>query len=331
MAKNKYTKNLKTKYREEKPAATRPRRRAAASKGMQPMGLDEAATCYAKLLADPCNAPLCPSIMAGSNGAMVSRFEYDQIFNASATDVGSAGYFCPSLLTANVACNSIGVGGPWSSDTIPGGLTNATLASQPGYTFLSSNASGARCVAACIQVQFIGTELQRAGVMAVGCTKYSTLTDVTPTTALLRTQAQIVSRTPDGIMEYRLPPSEASEMFRDPNNNANQQLEPATQDLPALFWSVTGIPVSTGVRVRFVVVYEWIPRVGSGMIAPQMAAVAKSRNSNADVLQALARTGDWLANGLSAWSPFGGYAVKVLAKGVGAYGNYLNKNRPSMG
>lgn len=322
---------MKPKYKATESERSRPRRKASVSRELKPMGLDEAAAAYAKLLADPCNAPLCPSIMTGANGALVSRFESDQIFNSSATDVGSCGFYCPSMLTSAAAANAIGVGGPWSSDTIPGTLTNATLATQPGFTFLAANASGARVVAACIQVSFIGTELQRAGIAAVGCAKYSTLIDGSPTLASMRTLAQIVTRTPDGVLEYRLPPSEASSLFRDPTTTVNLASEPTSQDFPALFWSFSGIPVSTGVRVRFVVVYEWIPHIGNGMVAPQMAAVARSRNTNADVLQSLAKTGDWLANGISSFSPFGGYAIKALAKGAGAYGNYLNKNRPSMG
>lgn len=299
-------------------------------RAMPAAGLDAAAERYARLLADPCNSELCPSIMAGANGALVVRVERDEILNSSATDIGSCGYYCPGAMSASAVRNAIGTGGPWSSDTIPAALVNATASRQPGYNFLAANSSGVRCIAGCIQVMFVGTELQRAGVMAVGCTKLSNLTGTSSTLADLRGQAQIVTKTPDGFLEYRLPPTEAAELFRDPNNPNDNTFDPATQDLPALFWSVSGIPVSTGVRVRYVAVYEWVPKQAVGLVAPQMAAVAPSRNTKEDVLRHLSKFGDWLANGIGTVSPFGAFTVKALAKGAGMYSSYLNKNRPNM-
>lgn len=281
-------------------------------------GLDEYGTRYAKLLADPCNAELTPSVFSGANGALLARFEYDQIFNSSATDVGSAGYFCPGALCQNTTNNAVGFGGPWSSDTIPGILVNATPAIQPGNSFLNANASGVRAISACIQVNYMGSELNRAGVIAVGCGKLSSITGTT-TTAGLRTLAQVVQRMPDEPVEYRLPPTDASALFRDPTSTLSPLGEPTGQDLPALFWSATGIPVSTGVRVRFVVVYEWIPKVNTGMTIPNMGKVSHSRNSVEDVVRALEKTGDWLHRGVDTTYSMVGSAIRGARMATSVY------------
>lgn len=297
--------NRSKKTTKRKVSARNPPRARAIS-----VGLDEHAARYARLLADPCNGELTPSVFSGSNGALLARFEYDQIFNNGATDIGSAGYFCPGAICQNTTNNAIGFGGPWSSDTIPGALVNATPAIQPGNAFLAANASGVRAIAACIQVNYMGSELDRSGVIAVGCGKLSTVTP-TITTANLRTLAQVVQRMPDAPVEYRLPTTEGSELFRDPASTINPGTEPTAQDLPALFWSATGVKAATGIRVRFVVVYEWIPKIGIGMTVPNMGRVTPSRNTAADVLRALEKTGDWLHHGIDS-------AYRIAGSGVRA-------------
>lgn len=313
-------KNTRTKNNAKRNVARRaPRTRVVVSSG-----LDEHATKYAKLLADPCNGQLTPSVFSGSNGALLARFEYDQIFNNAATDIGSAGYFCPGAICQNTTNNAIGFGGPWSSDTIPGALINATPAIQPGNAFLAANASGVRAIAACIQVNYMGSELDRAGVIAVGCGKLSTVVP-TISTATLRTLAQVVQRMPDAPIEYRLPITEGSELFRDPASTVNPITEPTAQDLPALFWSATGVKAATGIRVRFVVVYEWIPKIGIGMTVPNMGRVSVSRNTSSDVLRALEKTGDWLHRGVdSAYSIAGaGYKAGRLMSGMYSAGKSM--------
>lgn len=279
--------------------------------------LDEYGTRYAKLLADPCNAELTPSVFAGANGALLARFEYDQIFNNGATDIGSAGYFCPGAICQSAVNNAVGFGGPWSSDTIPGALVNATPAIQPGNAFLNANASGVRAIAACIQVNYMGSELDRSGVIAVGCAKLSSVT-ASVNTSTLRTLAQVVQRMPDAPLEYRLPPTESSEIFRDPSSTVNPIGEPTAQDLPALFWSATGVKAATGIRVRFVVIYEWVPKIGTGMTVPNMAKVSHSHNSTEDVLRALEKTGDWLHRGVNSAYSLAGSAYRGARLASGA-------------
>ena len=122
------------------------------------------------------------------------------------------------------------------------------------------------------------------------------------TLATLRQLADRVVRTPDGTLEMKLTPTGHSEElvsiggFASPENH------------PCLVGSVSGIPVSTGVRVRLVQVLEWTPKAGSGALAG--VSSPESGNTINQVLRAMTvRNPNWrydLMTGL------GSYAAKAL-------------------
>lgn len=251
--------------------------------------LDARTRAYAALLADPCNAALVAPCMSAGGDGYLTRFDTDYIINNTATDTGSMGYFCPGNICSTIATNSFGyAAGPIVSDTTTYGYTGA-VGSQPGWTFLNANTNACRCIAACIQVSYVGSEQLRSGVIAVGQATFNSLNDAVTSTNQLRMLASNVVRTPDGVVEQRLVPTAASERWADPKNVFNT----ANTEQPAIFWSVSGLPVSTGIRVRMVAVYEWIPAPMVGISAGSAAKNAGPSTSLQAVTSAMSKLGDW--------------------------------------
>jgi hypothetical protein len=150
---------------------------------------------------------------------------------------------------------------------------------QPGYG-LSGIAGAVRAVSACIQVSYIGSENSRAGIVSLHqSTLASALTYTSLATA--RGAADRVVKMPDGTLELKLRPGATSSGF----SPVLGALQDDRDGLPCLVATVSGIPGGTGCRFRLVVVYEWIPKVSSGVMTNSM--VADSMNSLQMVLNVL--------------------------------------------
>lgn len=246
--------------------------------------LDAAAVAYARLLANPCAARMTHPLYLGGQGGYLFRAESDQIIANGATELGCLGFWSPgNMITGNntalitneaVATNTLG-----------------TALVAPGRTFLTANAAAARCVSACIQISFPGTEFNRSGFVALGQSTYSRLSNGTYNTAVMRTLAEKVRRMPDGDVEVRLVPNLTSETYVNPNGGD------LSDGMPGLFFSVFGVPPSTGIRIRMVAVYEWLPKESVGMTLPNAATVADSKHTMNDVLRSMRSWGDWMYEG----------------------------------
>lgn len=268
------------------------------------MQFGDAAVRYAKLLADPCNGDLVPGPFGDGSGGMVCRFEKEYLINNSSTDTAAAFIFNP--FSGMVAWQTT----PLVDDatTITWTVPAGTL-SHPGNAFLTANASWARCLAACVQVYYPGSELSRAGVVSLGQYASEVVSD-TLAVANLRTQANYVMRTPADVAEIVWRPNQADLLGREPMttfNTSNMQLGVNTTSLVV---TGAGLPVSTGLRIRVVAVYEWQPDPASGF----KNTVVQSTNpvTLGQVLSILDRTGDWMAGTARAT----GRAVSSLAHGV---------------
>lgn len=283
--------------------------------------LDVAGRAWARLLRDPCNAAMAHPCYTGGGTGYLLRFEWDSVINNSGTDTGAAAYFAPGYYSnCTVDATNFGFGGiGLNSVPITSGSQSLTLISsgvparQPGYDFLVGAASQFRSVAACIQVTYPGSEQSRAGIVALGQT---TLRAARSPVSLdgLRTTATNVSRMVDGTLELRMVPNEASALWCTPGDGPDAPGLVAMDDTPALFVSVAGIPVSTGVRVRFVNVVEWIPKI-NGVNTPNAEVPPTSRNTTTEVLQALYKAGSW-AYTIPGAGAFAVHVAKGLAKTV---------------
>lgn len=130
-----------------------------AGRSTRPMktGLDSGGLAYARLLADPCNAPLVSPVYSGSGTGQIRRFRtYGSFLSGANVDLQLA--WNPAANTHYWGQTTSGASG------LVGPLTR---------TFDLGNSFGAgatsRCLAACIRVIYQGAENARAGVVALSC------------------------------------------------------------------------------------------------------------------------------------------------------------------
>lgn len=249
------------------------------------MGLDEPAANYARLLMDPCNAPVVPPIFPGAESGYLFRTESFSTFGAGATETSGIMHWVPGYSNNTGTELVFGVGAtPGASIT----MSSTGVTSAPGHAFLANNARGARCVAACMKVTYPGTESGRAGRVHFGLTAASMLDTGTITTVDgVAGTLQHFTRTPAETVELVWKPASGDFDFVNPAAaTLSQQRDRKTGMTVA--WA--GIPVSTGLTFHFTAIYEWTPVPGLGVTHDALGK-AKSRNSLDDVVDRIIASG----------------------------------------
>jgi hypothetical protein len=255
----------------------------AAQRVSAPVSLDKAAVEWAALLKDPCNARLVyPCYPNGTGSTVLMRLESDTIVANSATEVAAFGYFVPGL--GLHLQNST----PLTSDTL-GSNTLSISALCPGATFLGTNVTSQRAVAACVQISYPGTELNRSGIVGMGVVPADLARTSASSTigggafnasaASVRTACQHVERMPSTLVECKWFPGERDAESFDPQVFPSAEQGPGMVGRNAIAWSCSGFPVSTGIRVRTVVVYELSFGTGGnvqGVVPPPSVANTSS-------------------------------------------------------
>lgn len=290
--------------------------------------LDVPARDLARLIMDPCNAKLTQSIWPGAEGAFVGRFETDYIAYSSATETAGALVYCPGINAGYV-------------NLTPAVLdTTATLlqsgAPAPGGSFfgvVGGTAASYRTVACCVQVSYPGSELTRAGIVSGGVVQFGTVapnistagggTNVATSVSALRTLSQHTERTPQNMMEITWFPGPGDMRFYNLNGNASitgSDVVTEGEDKNAIIITVAGLPVSTGVRIRIVTVFEWTPRAGLGVVSSAQTPASSSTLN--DVLRALPASGgsNWFINAYKRSAPYlraAGSVISYAAKTLG--------------
>lgn len=250
------------------------------------LALDLQARKYADLLADPCHADLTYPIYTGAGGGILVRAEsYVTLFN-SATNTGGVIHWVPGALNfqAGFANNLLTGGDSGAGVTMTVGAQNWI----PGSNLINL-ASGVRTVAACAQVMWPGTELNRQGFVLGGNTagdfvkSGSVLTNAAVANGYLANHLRI----PDSDVEFVWRPQFGDQEFNDPNDTTS-----ILENHGAITIAINNIPVSTGIRLRTVAVYEFLPTYSSGFATSNNV---KNRSSNTidHVLDALDNAGDW--------------------------------------
>jgi hypothetical protein len=264
-------------------------------------GLDTAGLAYAKLLADPCNAPLVSPVFNGADGGLLIRAENN--YNAGASiGTTTAGVFvwAPGAIGNNAGNGSAIAQG---ESTIPGGaITLGAISSgyQPGYGFLTSNSSECRCVAACMEIFFAGTEVQRSGLIASGNIMGGSLY----LTESVNAQGSMVlferyDRTPDCSLMINWRPTNFDQNYT-VANNATTFTEISRRG--ALGFAYFGLPAGVGVNVRMVAVYEYAPSYALGLTSV-FSNRSWSENTLDQVINFLDKAGPWTARLLDAYAP----------------------------
>jgi len=258
-------------------------------------GLDEAATQWARLLNDPCNAPLAHGCFPTSMGGMLQRFETDFLVSTSSTSTAGALLFSPGMI---VASGATGQGSVLYLDSASDATSftswSIANASQPGYISVG-NTSGIRPIAACAQVMWPGSELNRAGIVGLGCVPSNIVTPNTGgsfSVGSLRTCCPMVIRMPESIAEVKWRPGELDEKYDNPNFGGTAANGDGRN---ALLLTYSGFPVSTGIRIRLVCVYEMVFGSNQGTVINNVTPPGpQSKFSVNEIFHALDTAGNWM-------------------------------------
>jgi hypothetical protein len=277
--------------------------RVKVPRGLGLGSLDSAAAMYAQLLADPCNGPLCTGPFGDGGGGLVSRFETDFIWN-NITDTASAIAFTPGVALACTSSVSL------VTDTTPFAFSN-NVGVSPGYAFLTANAVQFRCLSACVQMYWPGSELNRQGICSVANLPATFVTATGQQVNILRSTSQYVERTPDTMTEIIWRPTSYDLEF----TGVAGELAAQTQKRTSLICTAAGIPTTTGIRYRIVAVYEWYPTDANGLVAPVNRGET-SVSTFQQVIHALDKAGDWMYHGALETA----HAASSLYRGVRAIG-----------
>jgi len=247
--------------------------------------LDRDAVAYARLLCDPCGAPLVHGISGGTNGAIVARLEADAIVAAGASDTAGFAVWIPNLGLA------FGAAATNDAVAITGAAINQIAA---GSGFLATNSSSQRCVAGCLQMMYPGAENTRSGIVFFGVVPSTTIQAFLPASfggaagstsvASLRVLCQFFQRTPLDVVETKFRPGQADGQMTGGLSGINAGVLNA-RGTNAILVTWSGLPVNTGIRLRTVAAYEYEPNAGNGLAAS--VQVPASANSTNDVLRYL--------------------------------------------
>lgn len=284
---------------------------AAAAAVRLRQGLDAQAMAWAALLADPCNGPLAHPIYPGADGGALVRVENEFSAFGSGTDTGGLMLWLPG----HPGTDSLKLSG-FTNTSTPAVLGDISSGSS-GYTYLRTNATNARCVAACMQVFWAGTELNRQGFVAGGCLAGGIFTDASAAVLSpdnVRPLLPNRARMPDGCFEIRWAPAAGDTLWVDPSEASTVGAN--INNKTCLGLAVSGI-AGVGVRIRLVAVYEYVPKYNLGLVSPYNSR-ALSRSSLDDVINFLDRTmPSWRAR-ISAGAAGLAYSVMNRMRGAQA-------------
>lgn len=247
---------------------------------------------YAALLADPCTQPLVHPVGPGNGGFLV-RVESDYIIGNGATATAGFLRWAPGALVKGTTGDA---GLAYATGTTDLATLTAIGTSAdtylPAYTYLTTNARSQRCVAACIQLMWPGTELNRQGIVSGTVAPMETIIQGdSVTVANIRAGSGFTQRMPTEKMEIKWSPAPADLLYENLEGNIASQ-----SGHNALIVTWAGIPVSTGVRLRLVAVYEWLPRTVNGFVTTADAGTGGSAShiTANDVLTGMRRSmGEW--------------------------------------
>lgn len=252
---------------------------------------------YARLLADPCNAPYSVGMVADGFGTSAQRFVGDYLIVTGATESSINLCVVPSQMTIYTA-NSIG--------------DNTNLTWTSGYTFpgaaVLATAGRARCIAACIQASWHGSEQSRHGLLAMGNAPRLAAANANTTPGELRASMPYVVRMPGETVGIKWRPNENDLSFS--TVGADNALA------SALYVQASALSANTAIRFRVVVVMEWEahPSLSSGTPIPQYPPKEQGDGDRfIRAMQWLDKTGHWLLDNGAAVGHAASAALQLLA------------------
>lgn len=232
--------------------------RARVPRGGMVTGAEKALRDYIALLKDPCNGPLVGPVGATANG-YITRFESTITVNPNQPNWYIR--WTPGAMSFT-ASNPDGLRG-FESATVTGALVSTFSNDEaPGYSFLHSTCTTYRCLAACAQIRYTDTEVNRRGI--IGTTICTGVRDV----ANIKEAMNITvdrARVPDQSLEVLWQPGDGDELFTTRQTSTHDSETSGRKN--AIWLAGTGC-LAASVSVRLVVVYQWTPASDDNIILP---------------------------------------------------------------
>lgn len=210
-------------------------------------------TGHYQMLTDPCNATLTESAYRGQAG-IPARFVRSW---AITTGTETAYSYIANPADTGAMENKVA-----ASNTA---FTPSVNAQMAGYYFLLNNATSWRVMGYCLQIDYLGSELTRAGKLYTGCIPSSTITAGVATSAdSIKMLLPDSVRTPDTQVESKWIPGVTNEDYANRSNtslvysNSNNSIAFIAENMPA------------GLQLAFkeTMIVEWIPQAGLGFAVP---------------------------------------------------------------
>lgn len=259
-------------------AQSRKARKVPVARGRVLAGLDAAGAAHARMIMDPCNAPMMPSTYSGMGTGQYRR--YRNIIAIPSTAVEGTYMFAPGSNLGFVATHVL------SNVGLPYTFSSFGLFGSPE---LDGN-NESRCLAACVKIRYVGTEGERKGTIGLRTSPFNyvfnALTSDNPTQ--LR-ETQIINRTGEVLHEVKFVPGAGDELFT-PNAGSVVNTQ---RTLGAFGFTFAGIqPGSLQVEVTAIIEVEIGSQLVSSVVPPS------SRNTVNNVLSALGPPIRWAFNNL---------------------------------
>lgn len=282
----------------------------------RPNGLDAQGAAYAKLLADPCNAPLVHPVYGGTNGGLLMRAR--SVFSVNTNATATAGYLHWTPGAIGTATTEL-LGAEYATTGTSG--VAIAIGAAPGKAFLATNSASYRPVSACLQVYYLGSETSRSGFVLLDNT-LGGLIDIggSYSTDFLSKTLSSYARTPGSCLEAVFKPAMGDETWIDAGA-ATAAVDKDRRGAVTIAWG--GLPAGVSLSIVLTAVYEWVPNPVSGL-ASSTSSRSSSRNDMREVMDFLVSRGTQFIRGVGAE-----LATGALAGGI-AYAQRTNRRQIAM-
>lgn len=202
-----------------------------------------------RMLHDPCFATLAESAYRGRAG-IVSRFTSVNTFTAGGFTAAAFVYNPAAASSAQFAVAASGTAATPSYDQV-----------MPGQPYLLATAESWRVIALCVDIDYVGTELNRSGMVYGGVVPANTIpAGVATSVDQIKVLLSNATRTPDRELSQLWFPGVGNEEYAD--------LAVYDNTFNSLALCFENMPSGLQVRIRVTTIYEWLPKVNTGIIMP---------------------------------------------------------------
>lgn len=282
--------NKKGKQPAQQSRRPRKKRPALTPNQLRVMGaMDAGAKSFARMLLDPCNAPMCPSTYAGMGTGEFRR--YRRILNVPATAVEGSYIITPGANILN-----------WGSHVAANRGTPYQYSNQETIFSSIPADTETRCLAACVKVRYTGAEQSRQGTIGLRTLPFRFLeAGSTSSAAIDMENCPQINRCGEVTHEVKFVPGTADELF---TSVAGTPVIDNLKNLGSFGFVFSGINAGT-LQIEITAIIEIEAPAG---IVP-VATTPPSKNTTNQVLSFLGPVAKWA---------FNTYAVPTIKSGLSA-------------